>query len=127
MIPRRAEVHANPYAEIADLSQSHTLAYIFSETLKGLRRVKCLEVRNEGCFNEVVWRLFYRSLVYRMWRWGGGKCGIRFESGEARPEGTLLEENRWFRAYMSGGEEVRGFECGDEVMRLVGSEGDLWP
>lgn len=124
IFPKRPVVHAAALEEIADLSQSHTLAYIFSETLKGLRNVNCVELRNEGCFNEVVWRLFYRSLVYRLWRWGGGKCGMHFETGELQPGGTERSENQWFRVYLSGGEH-EGVECGEEVVRLVGVTGEL--
>ncbi|KJX92936.1 hypothetical protein TI39_contig4513g00002 [Zymoseptoria brevis] len=122
IIPKRPEVFATAFAEIADLSQSHTLAYIFSETLKGLRNVKCIEVRNEGCFNETVWRQFYRALVYRLWRWGGGKCGVRFESGDTAPGGTAEKANHWFRAYFT---EDQGIECGEEVVRLVGLTGEF--
>ncbi|KXT04748.1 hypothetical protein AC578_9657 [Pseudocercospora eumusae] len=124
IIPKRPTNYVNSFAEIADLSQSHTLAYIFCETLKGLRNVQCVEIRNDGCFNEVVWRLFYRSLVYRLWRWGGGKCGVKFLSGEINPGGTELEENRWFRAYLNGRED-EGNECGEEVVRLVGITGEM--
>lgn len=124
IVPNRPEVHAPAFVEIADLSQSHTLSYIFSETLKGLRNVAAIEVRNHNCFNEVVWKLFYRSLVYRMWRWGGGQCGVRFESGELRPGGSEAKENQWFRAYLLDGDS-RGFECGEEVCRLVGQTGEV--
>ncbi|CAK3856526.1 Hypothetical predicted protein [Lecanosticta acicola] len=124
IIPHRPEVHSAAFAEIADLSQSHTLAYIFCETLKSLRNVRCMHVRNHNCFNEVVWRLFYRSLVYRLWRWGGGKCGIRFESGEVRPGGSELKGNQWFKAYLTD-KEGEGVECGEEVCRLVGQTGEL--
>lgn len=119
IIPSRPECHSRAFAEIADLSQTHALAYILSETLKTLRKVNCLEVRNEGCFNEVVWRLFYRSLVYRLWRWGGSICGIKFESGELQPGGSEVKENQWFRAYLVDN-EGKGAECGEEVCRLVG-------
>ncbi|KAI7262360.1 hypothetical protein KC345_g9445, partial [Hortaea werneckii] len=38
IVPLRPDCFARTaYAEVADLSQSHTLAYIFAETLKGLR------------------------------------------------------------------------------------------
>lgn len=124
IVPNRAEVHAPALAEIADLSQSHTLAYIFCETLKGLRHVKCIEVLNQGCFNEVVWKLFYRSLIYRLWRWGGADCGIRFESGEEREGGNALGENQWFRAYLDM-DERRGSDCGEEVFRMVGGASDM--
>ncbi|KAK4505438.1 hypothetical protein PRZ48_003401 [Zasmidium cellare] len=113
VIPSRPECHSRAFAEIADLSQTHTLAYVFCETLKTLRKVNCVEIRNNGCFNEVVWRLFYRSLVYRLWRWGGSICGIKFESGELQPGGSAVKENQWFRAYL-GDNESRGTECGEE-------------
>lgn len=122
IVPSRPEVFGAAFAEIADLSQSHTLAYVFSETFKGLRNVKCIEVRNEGCFKEVVWKLVYRQLTFRLWRWGGGKCGVRFESGECAPGGTAVSENQWFKAWF---EEERGVECGEEVARLVGDTGEF--
>lgn len=122
IIPSRPEVFGAAFAEIADLSQSHTLAYIFSETFKGLRNVKCVEVRNEGCFKEVVWKLVYRQLTFRLWRWGGGRCGVRFESGELSPGGTAESKNQWFKAWFG---EERGVECGEEVVRLVGDTGEL--
>ncbi|KAI6880612.1 hypothetical protein KC325_g7101, partial [Hortaea werneckii] len=50
IVPLRPDCFAQTaYAEVADLSQSHTLAYIFAETLKGLRNVRCFEVvRRKG-------------------------------------------------------------------------------
>lgn len=123
VIPSRPDCHNRAFAEIADLSQTHTLAYVFCETLKTLRKVSCVEIKNNGCFNEVVWRLFYRSLVYRLWRWGGSICGIKFESGELQSGGSALKENQWFRAYLADNES-RGTECGAEVCRLVGQTGE---
>ncbi|KAK3074560.1 hypothetical protein LTR53_002914 [Teratosphaeriaceae sp. CCFEE 6253] len=38
LVPRRPDCSSSAYAEVADLSQSHTLAYILAETLKGLRQ-----------------------------------------------------------------------------------------
>lgn len=116
------------YAEVADLSQSHNLAYILAETLKGLRNVRVVEVRNQGCFNDVVWRILYRSLVYRIWRWGGERCGVRFEcSGD----GAEDERDAWFRSYFQQQEQIQpsgigevggGNEVGAEVCRLAGGE-----
>lgn len=130
---------------MADLSQSHTLAYIFAETLKGLRNVRCFEVvrrrnRKKGGgggggvgFSAGVWRIVYRSLVYRMWKWGGDVCGARFEVGGEDEEEE--EGDGWFRVYMQQGqgccegaggvgddENVPGKEVGEEVMRLAGGE-----
>ncbi|KAK5135677.1 hypothetical protein LTR08_004978 [Meristemomyces frigidus] len=118
IVPCRPDASASAYAEVADLSQAHTLAHVFAETLRGLRGVGCVEVRNGGCFGEGVWRVLWRSLVFRLWRWGGGECGIRFESsGEGEGEA-------WFRVYLQagGGGEGRGREVGEEVGRLAGGE-----
>ncbi|KAK3686540.1 hypothetical protein LTR37_019710 [Vermiconidia calcicola] len=54
IIPTRADSSRTCYQEVADLSQSHTLAYIFAETLKGLRNVRgfggwCIGVLFIGC------------------------------------------------------------------------------
>ncbi|KAF2213300.1 hypothetical protein CERZMDRAFT_96959 [Cercospora zeae-maydis SCOH1-5] len=124
ILPTRPEVHARALAEIVDLSQSHTLAYILSETLKSLKKVKCVEVRNEMKFKEAVWKQFYRGLVYRLWRWGGYDCGVRFETGETQPGGAEIEGNRWFRLYLQS-EDNQGVECGEEVLRLVSDSGEL--
>ncbi|PNS21031.1 2-methylcitrate synthase, mitochondrial [Sphaceloma murrayae] len=78
LVPCRPETHLSAYAEVADLSQCHTLAYILAETLKGLRNVGVVSVRNEGCFNELIWRLAYRSLVFRLWKWGGRLLDLKF-------------------------------------------------
>lgn len=103
------------YAEVADLSQAHTLAYIFAESFKALRNVRVVEVRNEGCFEEGGWRVLYRSLVLRMWRWGGGVCGLRFEEGG--------EGEKWFRLYFKQSREERcGEEVGEELYRLAGGD-----
>ncbi|KAH9815728.1 hypothetical protein Tdes44962_MAKER00976 [Teratosphaeria destructans] len=133
LIPRRPDCSNTAYAEVADLSQSHSLAYILAETLKGLRNVRMLEVRNQGCFNDVVWRILYRSLVYRIWRWGGEECGLRFECAPDT-EGPDGERDAWFRVRIQqplredgggkGGEEEegKGKEVGEEVFRLAGGE-----
>ncbi|KAK5121625.1 hypothetical protein LTR85_004797 [Meristemomyces frigidus] len=127
IVPRRPDCSMSAYAEVADLSQSHNLAYILAETLKGLRNVKIVEVRNQGCFNDIVWRILYRSLVYRMWRWGGERCGVRFESSG---DGAEDERDAWFRVHFQqlgqeptgAGELGGGSEVGAEVMRLAGGE-----
>ncbi|GAB1732872.1 hypothetical protein NU195Hw_g7725t1 [Hortaea werneckii] len=150
IVPLRPDCFARTaYAEVADLSQSHTLAYIFAETLKGLRKVRCFEVvRRRGekgaaagggeggeggtGFSAGVWRIVYRSLVYRMWKWGGDVCGARFEVGGEDGE---EDGDGWFRVYLQqeqgcceggGGvgdkEDVPGKEVGEEVMRLAGGE-----
>lgn len=82
VVPYRPETQAQVYAEIADLSQCHTLAYILTETLKGLRNVDTVIVRNEGCFKSVIWKQSYRSLVFRLWKWCGRLCDLRFKEDE---------------------------------------------
>ena len=120
LVPKKPECHSSAYAEVADLSQSHTLAYIVAETAKTLRQVRCVVVRNEGCFGEVVWRLVYRSLVYRVWRWAGPRAGLRFECS-----GELVEEGReWLRVWIGEGEGDGAREVGEEVVRLVGGKGE---
>jgi hypothetical protein len=116
IVPRRPDCSNSAYAEVADLSQSHTLAYIFAETLKGLRNVKTIEVLNKGCFNDVVWRILYRSLVYRLYRWGGEKIGVRFECSADAPD----ERDAWFKVFLGGHESGR--DVGDEVIRLAGGQ-----
>jgi len=79
IIPRRPQSHGAQYAEVADLSQSHTLAYVLAESLKSLKGVERIIVRNdEECFNPIVWRLVYRSLVYRLFKWGSVNLGLKF-------------------------------------------------
>lgn len=117
VIPRRPHTHETHYAEVADLYQSHTLAHILAETLKGLKGVKSLIVRNdEECFNNIAWRLFYRSLVLRLWRWAGGMVGLMFRQDET--------EMLWFEiSHTAHGEDQTGWKtAADEVERLVGAE-----
>ncbi|KAK0312183.1 hypothetical protein LTR01_003097 [Friedmanniomyces endolithicus] len=118
IVPRRPDCSSGAYAEVADLSQSHTLAYVFTETFKGLRGVGVVEVRNQGCFNDVVWRILYRGVVYRLFRWGGGECGVRFECSAEDGGG---EQEAWFRVLFQGSREG-GNEVGAEVRRLAGGE-----
>nr|POE94442.1 hypothetical protein CFP56_16682 [Quercus suber] len=126
IVPRKPDASATCFGEIADLSQSHTLAYVLAETLKQLRNVRILEVRNHGCFNEVVWRIVYRGLVFRLWRWGGAKCGVRFECG---PEGAGEADDGWFRVHIARmgdvGEDLAGLEVGEEIARLAGTAGGM--
>lgn len=121
-MPKRADTAGSAYAEVADLSQSHTLAYILAETLKTLRNVRRVVVRNQGCFTDLVWRLVYRSLVYRLWRWGGSLCGLGFrewEDGEGQSGFEVL-------CRFTRGKEVEKEGWRDvlqEVNRLIGGEG----
>lgn len=118
IVPQKPDAAGSCYAEVADLSQCHTLAYVLAETLKGLRQVTCIEVQNHGCFNGLVWRLLYRSLVYRMWRWGGIRCGLKFSSSDSRVDDTGKE---WLQVMI--GDEHDGNEVGFEVCRLMGKDG----
>lgn len=113
IIPTKPDASRSCYAEVADLSQTHTLAYVLAETFKRLRNVGVVHVRNSGTFNAVVWRLVYRSLVWRVFQWGGDRCGLRFwSSGE--------EEGReWFTVWLGEGQE-EGNDVGDEVIRMLG-------
>ena len=118
IVPRRPQNHESQYAEIADLSQSHTLAHLLAETLKTLRGIDRIIVRNdEECFNPIVWRLVYRSLVYRLWNWGGANLGLKF-----RPDPS--DQHAWFEILLgsdasSDDEDWR--EADQEVERLLGT------
>ena len=120
IVPTRPDASSSAYRDIAHLSQGSTLAYILGETVKCLKNVRCVIVKNRGCFDEGVWRVVYRSLVYQIWRWGGGKCGIRFECCNEK-EVALGDE--WFRVWLQDGEE--GSEVGEEVMRFFSATGFL--
>ncbi|KAL1305347.1 hypothetical protein AAFC00_002244 [Neodothiora populina] len=114
IIPRRPQNHESNYAEIADLSQSHTLAYILCETLKGLKSVDRIIVRNdEACFSDAVWKLVYKSLVWKMFRWAGRDVGLKFRQ-DARGE-------VWFEI-LNGthGKRSDGWrDAHEEVSRLI--------
>ncbi|KAK4553994.1 hypothetical protein LTR86_008835 [Recurvomyces mirabilis] len=122
IVPQKPDCTTSCYAEIADLSQAHTLAYVLAETLKGLRNVKTLEVRNENCFNFSVWQVLYKGLILKLWRWGGVKCGVTFESLEDDRE-DWKGSDAAFRVYMDECHaNGRGREVGDEIIRLAGGE-----
>jgi hypothetical protein len=121
IVPTKADCSHTSYREVADLSQVHTLAYILAETVKGLRNVRAIQVENRGCFNEVVFRLVYRSLVYRMFRWAGRECGVRVVCNDEEEDNAT----GWFRVALK--EEVGGEwrEVGDEVDRFLGRDGEM--
>ncbi|KAK4999751.1 hypothetical protein LTR66_001295 [Elasticomyces elasticus] len=126
VVPSRPERYYGAYAEVADLSQSHTLAYVLGETFKSLRNVRRVRVVNAGYFRDVLWRLVYRSLVYRIWRWGGSNCGLGFcEGGDLEGE----EGQCWFDVWL--GDEDRWEDgvvgCGKELRRLLGDEAEDAP
>ncbi|GAB7359137.1 hypothetical protein MBLNU230_g5204t1 [Neophaeotheca triangularis] len=118
-------------AGVADVSNAHTLAYILAESLKRLRQVGRVVVVNEGFCGVGGWGLVYRALVWRLWRWGGGGSGFRLARGEG-----------WFVVFLDGGcerkvirdgedegegcrgWEVVGREVGEEVVALIGGEGE---
>ncbi|TKX21196.1 hypothetical protein C1H76_6737 [Elsinoe australis] len=118
VVPRKPESPLLGYAEVADLSQCHTLAYILAETLKGLRNVGVVVVRNEGCFNEVVWRLAYRSLVFRLWKWGGRLLDLKFREKDEEGSFEVLCTNTKKGVAEEGWKDVQM-----ELARLIGGEG----
>lgn len=123
LVPRRPEIHERAWAEVADLSQSHTLAYILGETLKSLRHVGIVIVCNEGCFNEVIWQLTYRSLVFRLWKWGGRLCELKVCENEAE-KCFAIKCNGWPNTRADDLNDTRTWkDIGEELNRLVG-EGD---
>ncbi|KAI9705355.1 MAG: hypothetical protein M1820_005185 [Bogoriella megaspora] len=130
IIPQRAEAalfEAN--AEVADLSQCHTLAFILTEFLVRVERgvVGRLEVRNQGCFVAEMMGIVWRSLVYRLWKqrrgcwWDGEGEGLGFEE---RGDGGVV----WIGDGDGDGNGVgmgtdgkdRGRGLDEEVMRLSG-------
>ncbi|KAF2232619.1 hypothetical protein EV356DRAFT_247255 [Viridothelium virens] len=136
LLPRRPEAYFGAYAEVAYLSQCHTLAYILAEMVRemgggsvdksGSRSVSVrkLVVRLEGCFEqEEIRRLVYRSLVFRLWK------------GQRRKEGAAEEEERrgfeereggrefWVWMGEGAGQEGKGRSLNSEFRNL--SEGVL--
>jgi hypothetical protein len=120
LVPRRPDATKSAWAEVAELDQCHTLAHVLAETLKTLGRVQEVKVLNAGCFGEGVWKLVYRHLVFKVWKWGGMNCGVRFECSDANDV-----DGGWFRAFLGqvGSDGVRGNDAGDEAYRLLGAEG----
>ena len=120
LVPRRPDATKSAWAEVAELDQCHTLAHVLAETLKTLGRVEEVKVLNVGCFGEGVWKLVYRHLVFKVWKWGGMNCGVRFECSDANDV-----DGGWFRAFLGqvGSDGVRGNDAGDEAYRLLGAEG----
>lgn len=119
LIPQKPDASPSCYAEVADLSQCHTLAYVLAEALKGLKNVKVVEVRNDNCFKDFNWRLLYRCLVYRMWKWGGLRCGLKFVCSEPSADNSGVA---WFKIVMTEG-NGEGHEAGAEICRLIGKDG----
>ncbi|THX36224.1 hypothetical protein D6D10_06869 [Aureobasidium pullulans] len=112
LVPRRPAQYDRHYAEIADLDSAHTLSYTLSETLKNLHNVERVVVRNEDeCFNEVVWKVIYRSMISRLLRWGGKLCSCRFREGEG-----------WFEVLVDGRDADPDVysDADKEFQRLVG-------
>jgi hypothetical protein len=120
LVPRRPDATKSAWAEVAELDQCHTLAHVLAETFKTLGKVGEVKVVNAGCFGEGVWRLVYRHLVFKVWRWGGMNCGVRFECSDV-DDG----EGGWFKAFLGQveSEGVRGSDAGDEAYRLLTAEG----
>ena len=121
IVPTKADCSHTSYREVADLSQVHTLAYILAETVKGLRNVRVLQVENRGCFNEVVFKLVYRSLVYRLFRWAGRQSGIKVCSNNEEDENPV----GWFHVLLREDTGGEWREVGEEVDRFLGRDGEL--
>lgn len=121
LVPRRPDAGNTAWAEIAELDQCHTLAHVLAETLKTLNKVGEVRVVNVGCFGEGVWRLVYRHLVFKVWKWGGMNCGVRFE-GVRSGEGESESRGDWFRVFL-GSDCGRGRDTGEEAYRLLTGEG----
>lgn len=117
LVPQRPDAGNTAWAEIAELDQCHTLAHVLAETLKTLGRVGEVRVANSGCFGEGVWRLVYRHLVFKVWKWGGMNCGIRFENVRAEQG-----EVEWFKVFL-GKDCGRGNDTGEEAYRLLTAQG----
>lgn len=102
VVPVRPQTYA-PHAEVADLSQVHTLAYLLGEAIKSLKNVETIVLVNQGCFTELLWRLLYRSLIFRMWKWAGEgltdcSLGFREVDGDSRFEirlGNGAQDEQW--------------------------------
>jgi hypothetical protein len=116
-VPRRPDATKSAWAEVAELDQCHTLAHVLAETFKTLSKVEEVKVLNVGCFGEGVWKLVYRHLVFKVWKWGGMNCGVRFECS-----GASDGDDEWFRAFL-GSDGVRGNDASDEAYRLLVAEG----
>lgn len=115
-MPRRPQNHEPQYAEIADLSQSHVLAHVLAETLKGLKQVKRVIVRNDDAsFNPGVWRLVHSQFVWKLWRWGGDGAGCLFRRDESGGDA-------WFevRNSVDGARGEEGWSSmTDEIQKLI--------
>lgn len=95
IVPRRPASYDIHHAEIADQSSAHTLAYILSETLKSLRGVERIIVRNEdGCFNDSMWTLIYTSMINRLLLWAGKLCSCSFRWDH--------DQGKWFEVLVDG-------------------------
>lgn len=116
--PQKPDTSGSCYAEVADLSQCHTLAYVLAESLKSMKNVLQVEVQNDNCFKDFIWRLLYRCLVYRMYKWGGIQCGMKFLCSAAIMDGSGEE---WFKIFI--GDHTEGSEVGSETCRLMGKDG----
>lgn len=115
IVPRRPQNHEPQYAEIADLSQSHVLAHVLAETLKGLKQVERVIVRNEDkSFNPGVWKVVHSQFVWKLWTWGGDGAGCLFRRDESG-------EDAWFEVRNCGhGAREEGWSSmTDEIQKLI--------
>ena len=114
IVPYRQDVCHTAYADFADQAQCSTLAHVLAETFKRLRNVRVVQVRNHGFFNERMWMNLYGNLIYRLWKWGGDRCGVSFQCCDE----TEDRGQEWFKIWLKD-DEGGGKEAGDEVSKLV--------
>ncbi|TKA82036.1 hypothetical protein B0A49_00174 [Cryomyces minteri] len=112
IVPHCPDTHYDAYAEVANLSQTHTLAHILAETLAkpryGLKQVKRILVLNDNSFSEDLFQLVYRSTVYRLWK--RGDSGMRFYE---------YEGGKGFEVVLEGLDGRRLRTIDEEIKRLI--------
>lgn len=127
LVPQRPDAGNTAWAEVAELDQCHTLAHVLAETLKTLQGVQEVRVLNWACFGEAVWRLVYKHLVFKVWKWGGMNCGLRFECSDGSEKGEGAGDAGWFKVFLEqpgdGEEDCKGRDAAVEAFRLMGGEG----
>jgi len=129
IVPKRPEIHGSVYTAVVDQDQSRTIAHVLAETLKSLRNVRVVVLRNDGSYNPTVWRLLYTGLVYRLWRWGGRLCGLGFREMESEDGFEILCGDAFEELRVDSRDEslkktnMEWRDIGEEMHRLMGGEG----
>lgn len=91
------------------------LAHVLAETLKGLKQVERVIVRNEDkSFNPGVWKVVHSQFVWKLWTWGGDGAGCLFRRDESG-------EDAWFEVRNCGhGAREEGWSSmTDEIQKLI--------